>query len=257
MYSVDGESENVQFSSLGLKHVRTVLAMVSMGTQSVLPPVCHPSPTKGNKTHQYTFEDYKRDMEIRANFFNSDKVVITPALPPPYPSKFAALLAQPETADVNATEKKTNLEEGSDGKGHEGGREEAECGGSSHTTVVESAGSSPCLSSPSSLTAAAMLKDHVVGSTLEDKGHLRKSPSLCRSDISLDDSVRDSSLTSYQVPADHEHSTPVVRDVAKEIVEEEEQEEAELSLTPVKKKDDKSSKPRPLVSGDYDIAKSS
>lgn len=244
VYSVNGESENVQFSSLGLEHMRTVLAMVNMGTQPILPPACHPSQTKGNKTHPYTHEDYKRDIEIRASFFNSDKVVITPAFPPPHPSKFAALLAKPETADVNDAEKKTNLEEGSDKEGHRGGREEAERGGS---TVLESAGSSPCLSSPSSLTAAAVLKDHVPGSTLEDKGHLRKSPSLCPSDISVDGSVHDLSLTSYQVPVGHEHSTPVVRGVAKDNVGRDEQEEEEHSLTPVKK-DEKPSKPRLLVS---------
>ena len=259
VYSREGESENAQFSSTGLQHMRTVLGMVNMDTQPVLPPVCHPTSDRLNKTNPYTFEDYKRDMEQRAGFFRPDKVVITPALPPPHPSKLAALLlkAGADTATDASNigkEEKDKIDCGKDLK--KNGAEE-EGNDSCTTTPPKSANGSPSLSLMTAATIKTQMARDVGGdsSALQDERcHSRKSPSLCRSDVSLDGSVHDSSLTSYQVPFCHGHSTPLVRGVASGEGEESVKEgegslgEETLSLTPVMtKKKETTSKPRPLL----------
>lgn len=273
-YSRDGGSENSQFSTTGLQHMRTVLSMESSGTQPVLPPLCHPSSDRLNKATPYTLEDFKRDVEQRATFFNPEKVVITPTLPPPHPSKLAALLLKAEAA----------TEDGGSGMGDEKGKadcgnkikEEEQCHDSSATSPSKSAGGSPSLPSCSSVTAA-VIKTQIqkaddlvdakeVSLALQDErctSHSsRKSPSLCRSDVSLDDSLHDSSLTSYQVPGGcHGHSTPVGRGGASGGAGKEEEESIKegaeperdregtpLSLTPVReKKKATTPKPRPLL----------
>ncbi len=272
-YSRDGGSESSRFSMTGLQHMRTVLSMENTGTQPVLPPLCHPSSDRLNKTTPYTFEDFKRDVELRATFFKPEKAVITPTLPPPHPSKLAALLlkAGPGTKDASEGRRDDPAKEDS-GKKLE--KNEKEGHDSCTTTPSKSlSDDSPSLLSYSSATAATIKTQFPKADdsvdVKEDSSALRgercplyserKSPSLCRSDVSLDGSLHDSSLTSYQLPGGcHGHSTPVGRGGAsgeegEESIKEgpepaRDREGTPLSLTPVKgKKKDTTPKPRPLL----------
>lgn len=258
-YSRDGASENTQFSTTGLQHMRTVLSMESMGTQPILPPLCHPASDRLNKTTPYSLEDFKRDVELRATFFKPDKVIITPVLLPPHPSKLAALLLKAE-ADTSNTKK--------DGQGNGEKKHEEEEHDSCAVISSESVSGSPSHLMPS-VTEAAMITTQTLAGDVGDattisstKGDslslqdercdsLRKSPSLCRSDVSLDGSIHDSSLTSYQVPSScHGHSTPVGRGGASgegEGPTAGNREGTPLSLTPVKRKKETTPKPRPLL----------
>ena len=249
VYSRDGDNVNSQFSSTGLRHMRMVLSVLGTGTQPApLPPDCHPRQTGNGKTNQYTFDDYKRDIELRASFFKPEKVVITPALLPPHPNKFATLLLKAKTEG-----RETDGEGDKREKMDNGERKMEDEEGGGDASVLEST-----IGSPSSSLPAATLEDRDVDhttapSSVEGESHSRKSPSLCRSYASLDGSAHDSSLTSYQVPRYHEHSTPLMRGVADdghkgvESMERTEKKEERLSLTPVRQKEDDTSKPRPLV----------
>ena len=264
-YSRDGGNENSQFSTTGLQHMRTVLSMENMGTQPVLPPLCHPSSDRLNKTTPYTLEDFKRDVELRATFFKPEKVVITPTLPPPHPSKLAALLLKVE-ADTDGASNVRRDEQGKADSGKKLEKSEEKGHDSCATTPSKSVSGSPCLLSPSSVTAAIKTQVQKADDAKEDSSALqderchhpsRKSPSLCQSDVSLDGSLHDSSLTSYQVPGGcHGHSTPVGRGRASDDGEESIKEGTEparvregtpLSLTPVKGKKETTPKPRPLL----------
>ena len=267
-YSRDGGSESSQFSTTGLQHMRTVLSMQSSGTQPVLPPLCHSSSDRLNKTTPYTFEDFKRDVELRATFFKPEKEVITPTLLPPHPSKLAALLlragAGTEDAGKGRIDEQAKADAGKKLEKNEKEGHDSVCA----TTPSKSVGDSPSLLSCSSVTAATIktqlqkTDDDLVdvkedSSALQGEScppySLRKSPSLCRSDVSLDgSSLHDSSLTSYQVPSGcHEHSTPVGRGGASGEEGTEparDREGTPLSLTPVKgKKKETTPKPRPLL----------
>ena len=248
VYSRDGENVNSQFSSTGLRHMRMVLSVLGTGTQPApLPPDCHPQQTGNGKTNQYTFDDYKRDIELRASFFKPEKVVITPALPPPHPSKFAALLLKGKAGGRETDSEGDKREKMDNGErkmtDEEGG----------DASVLESAIGSPSSSLPAATQEDQDMDHATAPSSMEDESHLKKSPSLCRSDASLDGSTHDSSLTSYQVPRYHEHSTPLMRGVADdghkgvESMERTKKKEERLSLTPVRQKKDDTSKPRPLV----------
>jgi len=82
-----------KFSSTGLQQMRTVLNMLGStypGTQPILPPICHPTRETKSLTHHYSVEEHKNDVELRATFFSSEKVVITPAALPPHPLRAAA-----------------------------------------------------------------------------------------------------------------------------------------------------------------------
>ena len=263
-YSRDGKSENTQFSTTGLQHMRTVLSMENMGTQPILPPLCHPTSDRLNKTTPYTLEDFKRDVELRATFFKPGKVVITPALPPPHPNKLAALLLKAK-ADASNAKRDDQGNKADDGQKLEK-KEEKEGHDSCAITPSKSVSSSPSLQTSSTVTAA-INRTQMAGdlgdattssSTKGDSSALqdercdseRKSPSLCRSDISLDGSLHDSSLTSYQIPSGcHGHSTPVGRGGASGEGEGPagDQEGTPLSLTPVKRKKETTPKPRPLL----------
>ena len=258
-YSREGERENAQFSSVGLNHMRTVLSMMNVGTQPLLPPVCHPQTTRTNRTNPYSFDDYKRDVELRASFFKPDTVVITPALPPPHPHKFTAQLLKSKAAGESVD---TNQREEEEAKKSEEKKEEVNEGSATEIPKVVSGSppsspppSSPPPSSPPLSSTAASVKDKeqlggTVTTPIEDKGHTRKSPSICRSDASFDNSVNDSSLTSYQPPRYHGHSTPMVVGVAGDSSEgvEPMEEEKKVSLTPVRQKiRGDTTKRRPLV----------
>lgn len=254
-YSRDGRSENSQFSTTGLQHMRTVLSMQNTGTQPLLPPLCHPSSDRLNKTTPYTLEDHKRDVELRATFYKPEKVVITPVLPPPHPSKLAALLLKAE-ADTEDTS-----DERRDGQGKaDSGKKLEKSVGEGHdscSTTLKSIADSPSRLSCSSVTAETQFSK---AESCPDSE--RKSPSVCRSDVSLDGSIHDSSLTSYQIPGGrHGHSTPVpvgmdgasLSEEGEESIKERaeptrEREGTPLSLTPVKvKKKATTPKPRPLL----------
>lgn len=217
----------------------------------------------------YSFEEYKRDMELRASFFPPDKVVITPALPPPHPDKFTALLLKAGVADKNGdTEEGRERErgEGHEQEGDERGKESEEefkagdnDDGGGGADLTKSMNSSLQLASPMSTAVATSVEEVEadIAVPLEEKGDSRKSPSICRSDASLNSPVHDSSLTSYQVPSHHEQSTPMVMadvhvggsesEAVKQTEEEEQREEREISTTPVRQKNSTVPKLRPLV----------
>lgn len=278
-YSRDGGSESSQFSSTGLQHMGTVLSMENSGTQlPVPPPLCHPSSDRLNKTTPYTFEDFKRDVELRATFFKPEKAVITPTLPPPDSSKLAALLLKAE-ADASEGRRDEQAKVHVDSRKKLEKNEKEGCDGFCVTSPSKSVGGSPSLLSCSSSTAAAInaqiqkTDDDLIdvkedSSAMQSERSSRKSPSLCRSDVSLDgSSLHDSSLTSYQVPSScHGHSTPVGRGGASSEEGEEsikegveparDREGTPLSLSPVKGKKEATPKPRPLlVSGVYNFFK--
>ena len=272
-YSRVGGSENVQFSSVGLHHMRTVLGMEIVGTQPNLPPVCHATSERLNKTNPYTFEDFKRDVELRASFFKPEKVIVSPLLPPPHPSRVAALMLRAE-ADASCVkgDKQGIVQAVRGGENCEKNRDTNSSQASRVSTPSKSAVSSPSLLSTSKI-ATSIIKTQMAGvledvpgsstagdasSLQDDRCHSRKSPSLCQSDVSLDGSLHDSSLTSYQIPRCHGHSTPVLTGTVtgsgerEEPVKEEEggpEKEESLPLTPLRAGKTKviAPKPRPLL----------